>query len=140
LDAGKLIVGNNVVVVGAGNTAIDCATMPTAGCAGCHHGLPARRKRDDRVRTRIRFRQREGVNFSFLTQPVRVISENRRVTAVPVCTNEARAGRSSGRPSPQPVAGSEFFLAADQVVKAIGQQKPSLASQLKLKPKKDLSK
>lgn len=43
---------------------------------------------------------------------------------------------ASGRPSPQPVAGSEFFLDADQVVKAIGQQKPSLASQLKLKTEK----
>jgi glutamate synthase (NADPH/NADH) small chain len=34
------------------------------------------------------------------------------------------------------VAASEFFLAADQIVKAIGQQKPSLASQLKLKTEK----
>jgi glutamate synthase (NADPH/NADH) small chain len=42
----------------------------------------------------------------------------------------------SGRPSPQPVAGSEFSLAADQVVKAIGQQKLSIASQLKLKTEK----
>jgi glutamate synthase (NADPH/NADH) small chain len=43
---------------------------------------------------------------------------------------------ASGRPSPQPVAGSEFVLSADQVVKAIGQQKPSLAAQLKLKTEK----
>ena len=43
---------------------------------------------------------------------------------------------ASGRPSPQPISGSEFLLAADQVVKAIGQQKPSLASQLKLKTEK----
>src|SRR5260370_33596586 len=43
---------------------------------------------------------------------------------------------ASGRPSPQPVAGSEFLLPADQVVKAIGQQKPSLAAQLKLKTEK----
>ena len=40
---------------------------------------------------------------------------------------------ASGRPSPEPIAGSEFFLDADQVVKAIGQQRPSLASHLKLK-------
>jgi glutamate synthase (NADPH/NADH) small chain len=46
------------------------------------------------------------------------------------------ASDASGRASPQPVAGSEFLLAADQIVKAIGQQKPSLAAQLKLKTEK----
>jgi glutamate synthase (NADPH/NADH) small chain len=39
---------------------------------------------------------------------------------------------ASGRPSPQPISGSEFTLLADQVVKAIGQQKPSIASELRL--------
>jgi dihydropyrimidine dehydrogenase (NAD+) subunit PreT len=39
---------------------------------------------------------------------------------------------TSGRASPQAVAGSEFVLPADQVVKAIGQEKPSLAGLLDL--------
>ena len=43
---------------------------------------------------------------------------------------------ASGRPSPLSIPGSEFLLPADQVVKAIGQQKPSVASQLKLKTEK----
>jgi len=43
------------------------------------------------------------------------------------------AADASGRPSPQPLAGSEFSLPADQIVKAIGQEKPALAAQLNLK-------
>ena len=40
---------------------------------------------------------------------------------------------ASGRPSPRPMAGSEFLLPADQIVKAIGQKKPSFAAQLNLR-------
>src|SRR5258708_25404806 len=85
------------------------------------------------------FIKREGVNFSFLTQPVRVISDNGRVTAVQCVRMSLGPADASGRPSPQPVAGSEFLLPADQVVKAIGQQRPSLASQLRLKTEKGFS-
>jgi glutamate synthase (NADPH/NADH) small chain len=43
---------------------------------------------------------------------------------------------ASGRPAPTPVKGSEFVLAADQIVKAIGQNKPSLAMSLGLETTK----
>jgi glutamate synthase (NADPH/NADH) small chain len=42
----------------------------------------------------------------------------------------------SGRPSPRPVPGSEFVLAADQIVKAIGQTRPSVAELLHLETEK----
>jgi dihydropyrimidine dehydrogenase (NAD+) subunit PreT len=42
------------------------------------------------------------------------------------------AADASGRPAPQPLSGSNFILPADQVIKAIGQQKPSIASLLGL--------
>ncbi len=38
----------------------------------------------------------------------------------------------SGRPFPRPVAGSEFVIPADQVVKAVGQTSPSIAALLGL--------
>jgi glutamate synthase (NADPH/NADH) small chain len=82
------------------------------------------------------FIKREGVDFSFLTQPVRVIAQNGKVNSLECVQMSLGATDTSGRPSPQPIAGSEFFLPADQVVKAIGQQKPSLAAQLKLKTEK----
>jgi glutamate synthase (NADPH/NADH) small chain len=43
---------------------------------------------------------------------------------------------ASGRPAPQPIPSSSFLLPADQVVKAIGQQKPSVASLWNLKTEK----
>ena len=40
---------------------------------------------------------------------------------------ELCAADASGRPAPRPVKGSEFVLAADQIVKAVGQERPVLA-------------
>ena len=43
-----------------------------------------------------------------------------------------------GGAAPQPIAGSNVLLPADQVVKAIGQEKPSLAARLDLKTEQRL--
>jgi dihydropyrimidine dehydrogenase (NAD+) subunit PreT len=137
VDARKLVVGDNVVVVGAGNTAIDCATI--AKRLGASRVTMVYRRTENEMTAYAHeydFIKREGVNFSFLTQPIRVHSENGTVKSLECVRMSLGATDASGRPSPQPVAGSEFFLAADQVVKAIGQQKPPLAAQLKLKTEK----
>jgi dihydropyrimidine dehydrogenase (NAD+) subunit PreT len=137
MDADNLVVGRNVVVVGAGNTAIDCATVAKRLGAG-RVTMVYRRSENEMTAYphEYDFIKSEGVSFSFLTQPVRVHSENGRVKSLECVRMSLGATDTSGRPSPQPVAASEFFLAADQIVKAIGQQKPSLAAQLKLKTKK----
>ncbi len=137
VDADNLVVGDNVVVVGAGNTAIDCATI--AKRLGASRVTMVYRRTEHEMTAyphEYDFIKREGVNFSFLTQPIRVHSENGTVKSLECVRMSLGATDASGRPSPQPVAGSEFFLAADQIVKAIGQQKPSLAAQLKLKTEK----
>ena len=137
LAARNLVVGQNVVVVGAGNTAIDCATI--AKRLGASQVTMVYRRTEKEMTAYAHeydFIKREGVNFSFLTQPVRVHSENGTVISLECLRMSLGPTDASGRPSPQPVSGSEFLLAADQVVKAIGQQKPSLASQLKLKTEK----
>jgi dihydropyrimidine dehydrogenase (NAD+) subunit PreT len=137
VDADNLVVGDNVVVVGAGNTAIDCATI--AKRLGASRVTMVYRRTENEMTAyphEYDFIKREGVNFSFLTQPIRVHSENGTVKSLECVRMSLGATDASGRPSPQPVAGSEFLLAADQIVKAIGQQKPSLAAQLKLKTEK----
>ena len=135
--ARDLVVGSNVVVVGAGNTAIDCATIAKRLGAGTVTMLYRRTENEMTAYAHeYDFIKREGVSFSFLTQPVRVHTENGTVKSLECLRVRLGPADASGRPSPQPVAGSEFFLDADQVVKAIGQQKPSLASQLKLKTEK----
>jgi dihydropyrimidine dehydrogenase (NAD+) subunit PreT len=137
LDAPNLVVGRDVVVIGAGNTAIDCATI--AKRLGASQVTMVYRRTENEMTSyphEYDFIKREGVSFSFLTQPVRVHTENGSVKSLECLRMSLGPADASGRPSAQPVAGSEFFLRADQIVKAIGQNKPSLASQLKLKTEK----
>ena len=82
------------------------------------------------------FVKREGVGFWFLAQPVKVHSENGVVKALECVRVQLGAADSSGRPSPQAILGSTFMIPADQIVKAIGQYKPSLASRLGLTTEK----
>ncbi len=137
LDAPNLVIGSNVVVIGAGNTAIDCATI--AKRLGASQVTMVYRRTEKEMTAyphEYDFIKHEGVSFCFLTQPVRVHAENGTVNSLECLRMRLGPADVSGRPSPQPVAGSEFLLAADQVVRAIGQQKPSLASRLKLKTEK----
>jgi dihydropyrimidine dehydrogenase (NAD+) subunit PreT len=133
LDAAKLVVGHQVVVIGAGNTAIDCATI--AKRLGAAHVTMIYRRTEKEMTAyphEYDFIKREGVSFSFLTRPIRVHVENGAVKSVECVMMRLGSRDASGRPWPQPVPGSEFFIPADQVVKAIGQEKSSLAARLKL--------
>src|SRR5580692_10097837 len=49
---------------------------------------------------------------------------------------ELGAPDQSGRPRPEPVAGPAFVVEADQIIKAVGQQKPSVAALLGLRVSK----
>ncbi|RIH87780.1 NAD(P)-dependent oxidoreductase [Calidithermus roseus] len=133
LDPHGLEVGQNVVVIGAGNTAIDCATI--AKRLGAQRVTMVYRRTDAEMTAYLHeyeFAKKEGIEFRFLTQPVRVIAEGGRVRGLECVRMELGAPDASGRPAPVPVPGSEFVLPADQVVKAIGQEKPVLAQMLGL--------
>jgi dihydropyrimidine dehydrogenase (NAD+) subunit PreT len=137
LDASNLVIGRTVVVIGAGNTAIDCATV--AKRLGARTVTMVYRRTEKEMTAyphEYEFIKREGVSFSFLTQPVRIHAENGTVKSLECLRMSLGPADGSGRPSPQPVPGSEFSLPADQIVKAIGQEKPSVAVQLKLKTEK----
>ena len=133
LDAAKMMIGRSVVVIGAGNTAIDCATI--AKRLGANEVTMVYRRSEKEMTAYAHeydFIKREGVGFSFLTQPVCVNTENGAVKSLGCVRMRLGPTDASGRPSPQPVSGSEFSLVADQIVKAIGQEKPSVANLLQL--------
>ncbi len=130
-------IGRSVLVIGAGNTAIDCATIA--------HRLGAERvtmvyRRTDREMTcydhEYLFARREGIEFRFLSQPTRVLMEQGRPTALECLRVELGPPDASGRPAPLPIPGSEFLLPCDQIVKAVGQEKPDLARLLGLNTRK----
>ena len=136
LNPAGMTIGRNVVVIGAGNTAIDCATV--AKRLGAEQVTMVYRRSEQEMSAyphEYEFVKKEGVGFCFLTQPVRVVSDGGRVTGLACVRMELGAADSSGRRAPQPAgngAASEFVIPADQVVKAVGQQKLSLAQALKL--------
>ena len=134
LQPSQLRVGRNVIVIGAGNTAIDCATI--ARRLGAERVTMLYRRTENEMTAyphEYDFVKREGVTFWFLAQPVKVRHENGVVQAHECIRISLGEPDSSGRPSPKPIPGSTMILPADQIVKAIGQQKPSLASLLNLR-------
>ena len=126
-------VGSEVIVIGAGNTAIDCATI--ARRLGAPRVTMVYRRSEKEMTAyphEFDFVKLEGVDMRFLTRPSRVITDNGRITALECTRVELGAHDASGRPSPQDAPDSAFLIPADQIIKAIGQHKPSLASQLGL--------
>ena len=132
-----LEVGQSVVIIGAGNTAIDAATV--AKRLGAERVRMVYRRTEAEMTAyehEYEFAKNEGIEYRFLTQPVEILHEGGKVTGVKCVRMELGAPDASGRPSPQPVPGAEFIIPADQVVKAIGQEKPSLAQTLGLATEK----
>lgn len=133
-DIASLNVGRSVVVVGAGNTAIDCATI--AKRLGAGRVTIAYRRTEHEMTAyphEYEFARNERIEFRFLAQPVQVLSDSSGVTGLECVTIALGESDESGRPSPRPQWDSKFVLPADQIVKAIGQLKPSLAQIFGLK-------
>jgi len=136
-DPANLQVGRNVIVIGAGNTAVDCATI--ARRLGAERVTMVYRRTDREMTCyehEYDFGRKEGIEFRFLSQPSRVLLNDGLPAGLECLRVELGPPDASGRPSPQPVAGSEFVLPADQIVKAVGQNKPVLAALLGLETRK----
>ena len=137
LDPRNLRVGRLVAVIGAGNTAVDCATI--AKRLGAARVTMIYRRGESQMMAydhEYEFVKREGVEFRFLTQPRRVLTDHGKVIGLDCVHMRLGAKDASGRPSPEPIAGSEFILPADQIVKAIGQTMPPIAELLQLEIEK----
>jgi dihydropyrimidine dehydrogenase (NAD+) subunit PreT len=133
LDAASIQVGRNVAVIGAGNTAVDCATIARRLGADRVTIVYRRTEREmTAYRHEYEFVRLEGVEFRFLAQPVGVCTDDGKVTGLKCVRMQLSGTDGSGRPEPNPIPGSEFVIAADQVVKAIGQQRPALPDLLGL--------
>jgi dihydropyrimidine dehydrogenase (NAD+) subunit PreT len=136
-DPTSLRVGRNVIVLGAGNTAVDCATI--AQRLGAERVTMVYRRTDREMSCyehEYDFARKESIEFRFLSQPSRVLLDDGLPVGLECLRVELGAPDASGRPAPQPVAGSEFVIATDQIVKAVGQTKPVLAARLGLETRK----
>ncbi|MGC9334323.1 MAG: FAD-dependent oxidoreductase, partial [Anaerolineae bacterium] len=114
--------GDRVVVVGGGNTAID--TARTALRLGSRDvTIVYRRTRAEMPANEWEIDEalEEGVQLEVLTQPVEVISENGYISAVRCIRMSLGEPDSSGRRRPIPMEGSEFDIPCNALVAAIAQ-------------------
>lgn len=116
-------VGKIVAVIGGGNVAMD-----SARCAlrlGAEEVIIAYRRGRDELPARleeVENAEEEGIEFMFLTNPVRFIGDERdHVKQMELIRMELGEPDSSGRRRPVPIEGSEFKIDVDTVVIAIGQ-------------------
>lgn len=113
--------GKNVVVVGAGNVAMDSAR--TALRMGANVKLVYRRGREEMParKEEINHAEEEGVEFLLLANPVEIIGDEQgNVKAVKCIEMQLGDPDASGRRSPIPVEGSEFTVDCDEVIVALG--------------------
>lgn len=113
--------GKNVVVVGAGNVAMDSAR--TALRMGANVKLVYRRGREEMParKEEINHAEEEGVEFLLLANPVEIIGDELgNVKAVKCIEMQLGEPDASGRRSPIPVEGSEFTVDCDEVIVALG--------------------
>ena len=109
-----------VAVVGAGNVAMDAARCARRmGAEVCivyrrsEKEMPARAEE-------IEHAKEEGIDFHLLCNPVRILGEEGKVTAIECIRMELGEPDDSGRRRPVPVEGSEFTLPVDAVIMALG--------------------
>jgi len=119
----KIDIHGRVLVVGGGNTAIDCArTALRLGVAEVRLLYRRTRKEMPANEMEIVEAEHEGVKMDFLAAPVRVLrGENGRVAGVECIRMELGEPDQSGRRSPRPIRGSEFRIECEFVLAAIGQ-------------------
>ncbi|RNB84669.1 NAD(P)-dependent oxidoreductase [Brevibacillus fluminis] len=116
-------VGKNVAVIGAGNTAIDAATCSVRlGAANVKMVYRRTEAEMTAYEFEYEFAKQDGVEFRWLTQPIRIIGDENGNVAQLECIRMALGEPDvSGRRRPEPVEGSEFTMDVDAVIKAIGQ-------------------
>jgi glutamate synthase (NADPH/NADH) small chain len=120
-DSGALnAAGKNVVVIGGGDTAMDCvrtAVRQGAKSVRCLY-------RRDRVNMpgserEVSHAEEEGVEFVWLAAPEAFLGRT-HVEAVRAVRMDLGIADQSGRQTPRPIEGSSFAIEADLVIKALG--------------------
>ncbi|QGG79332.1 NAD(P)-binding protein [Litorivicinus lipolyticus] len=112
--------GQRVVVLGGGDTAMDCnrtAIRQSAESVSCVY------RRDEAnmpgSRREVANAKEEGVNFLFNRQPIEVVGTD-KVEGVKFITTQLGEPDHNGRRRPEPIPGSEEIVPADSVLIAFG--------------------
>ncbi len=118
----ELWLGERVVIVGGGNTAID--TARTALRMGSREVIILyRRSRAEMPANEweIEEAEQEDVRLELLAQPIEVLSDNGHISGVRCIRMRLGEPDESGRRRPLPIEGSEFVIPCDAMVAAVAQ-------------------
>ncbi len=123
INSGETVdVGGKVLVVGAGDTAIDAARVSRR--LGADVTIVYRRTRNEMpaIKEEIAGAEEEGIKIEFLAAPVNFERSGNRVTRMKCQRMELGEPDESGRRRPVPVPDSYFELDASTVIAAISQE------------------
>ncbi len=115
--------GKRVVVLGGGDTAMDC--VRTAIRQQADHVICAYRRDEENMpgsRREVKNAMEEGVEFLYNIQPIEVVEYFGQACGVKMVRTELGEPGEDGRRRPQPIPGSEEVLEADAVIIAFGFQ------------------
>jgi len=118
----EMNLGRNVVVVGGGNVAIDCAR--TALRTGSDKVFILYRRSKEEMpasMAEVHHLEEEGVKIEMQAAPVKIHGENGRLNKIECIRMELGEPDASGRRRPEPKEGSNFMIEADAIVPAISQ-------------------
>ncbi|MEK9149597.1 MAG: FAD-dependent oxidoreductase, partial [Candidatus Desantisbacteria bacterium] len=117
INSGQSVdIGQKVLVIGGGNTAIDCAR--SAKRLGADVTIVYRRTKEDMpaIKEEVREAEEEGISFQFLSAPIEVTKNKLKCLRM-----ELGEPEKDGRRKPVPIPGLEFFLEGDTIIPAISQ-------------------
>ena len=115
-------VGRRVLVIGAGDTAMDAArTSIRLGAEEVYIVYRRTRAESPSRDGEVEHTLHEGVHFEYLVNPVEFLKDEKgHVRAARLVRMQLGAPDASGRRSPEPIPGSEYEQECDQVIMAVG--------------------
>ncbi|MCP3914898.1 MAG: FAD-dependent oxidoreductase, partial [bacterium] len=119
----EVSLGARVCVIGGGNCAVDASRSANRFASVEQTTIVYRRTYDEMpaFHEEVDAAVDEGIDLMLLTAPVRVITEDGRLTGLECRKMKLGDFDASGRRRPEPVPGSEFVVALDNLLIAIGE-------------------
>jgi glutamate synthase (NADPH/NADH) small chain len=115
--------GKRVVVLGGGDTAMDC--VRTAVRQQAEAVICAYRRDEENMpgsRKEVKNAKEEGIEFLYNRQPIEIVEYFGQACGIKMIQTELGEAGADGRRRPQPIPGSEEVLEADAIIVAFGFQ------------------
>ncbi len=123
-DAAPLPIESDVIVIGGGFTAVDCART-SRRLLGPDAGVSIMYRRGEGQMSanaeELREMREEGVRIETLVTPLAATLDEGQLRAITFCRNVLGPDRDSGKPDIRPVPGSEFDVPCRTLIFSIGQ-------------------